>query len=206
MDIVKVVTALVVGYALGSLNTAIIVGKMYGQEIVKHGSKSAGLTNSLRILGRTAALLVLTGDILKGVAACLFGLWLGVYAQSNGASDCISLLAAGTGAVLGHNWPVYFSFKGGKGALTAAAVMFMVNWQITLVSLAIFVLVVAATRYVSLGTICAVLSFLVVSFTPFFHVTLYFHAFAFLLATVIVLKHSSNIERLCLGRESKLGS
>src|SRR6185369_27933 len=107
-------------------------GKIYGKDIRNHGSKSAGLTNALRVLGKSAAAFVLAGDILKGVIACLIGLQLGVYLHSGEAKDCVSLLAAGAGAVLGHNWPVYFGFKGGKGALTGAAVLFMFDWVMAL--------------------------------------------------------------------------
>lgn len=132
IDGLKILAALGLGYLLGSLNTAVIVGKIYGKDISSHGSKSAGLTNTLRVLGKSAAAFVLAGDILKGIIACLIGLRLGVYVYSGEASDCVSLLAAGAGAVLGHNWPVYFGFKGGKGALTAVTVLFMLDWVMAL--------------------------------------------------------------------------
>src|SRR6476620_5381070 len=178
IDILKTLAALCLGYLLGSVNTAVIVGKIYGKDIGSHGSKSAGLTNTLRVLGKSAAVLVLVGDILKGIAACLIGLQIGVYVHSGEATDCVSLLAAGAGAVMGHNWPVYFGFKGGKGALTAAAVMFMFNWLMALISLVVFVAVIAVSRYVSLGTISAAVFFVAISFLPFFGNTLYFNAFA----------------------------
>jgi acyl phosphate:glycerol-3-phosphate acyltransferase len=203
-DILKIVAALVVGYLLGSLNTSVIVGMIYGKDIRNYGSKSAGLTNTLRVLGKAAALFVLAGDVLKGIVACLIGLRIGVYVQSGQAVDCISLLAAGAGAVLGHNWPVYFGFKGGKGALTAAAVMFMFNWLMALISLGVFVAVIAVSRYVSLGTISAAVFFVAISFIPFFGNTLYFNVFATLTALVIIFKHKANIERLLSGTESKL--
>lgn len=79
IDILKLFVALVLGYLIGSLNTAVIVGKIYGKDIRNHGSKSAGLTNTLRVLGKSAAIFVLVGDILKGVIACLIGLLLPVY-------------------------------------------------------------------------------------------------------------------------------
>jgi glycerol-3-phosphate acyltransferase PlsY len=200
----KIIAALVVGYLLGSLNTSVIVGMVCGKDIRNYGSKSAGLTNTLRVLGKTAALFVLVGDVLKGIAACLVGLWLGVYVHSGQAIDCVTLLAAGAGAVLGHNWPVYFGFKGGKGALTAAAVMFMFNWLMALVSLVVFVTVIAVSRYVSLGTISAAVFFVAISFIPLFGNTLYFNAFATLMALVIIFKHKANIERLMSGTENKL--
>jgi acyl phosphate:glycerol-3-phosphate acyltransferase len=204
IDILKIFAALALGYLLGSLNTAVIVGKIYGKDISSHGSKSAGLTNTLRVLGKSAAVFVLAGDILKGIVACLIGLRLGVYVYSGEAVDCVSLLAAGAGAVMGHNWPLYFGFKGGKGALTAAAVMFMLNWVMALISLGFFVMIVASTRYVSLGTISAAMFFVAISFIPVFGSTFYFHIFAGLMALMIIFKHRENIQRLLSGTENKL--
>lgn len=204
IDILKIIAALALGYLLGSLNTAVIVGKVYGKDIISHGSKSAGLTNTLRVLGKPAAVFVLAGDILKGVIACLIGLHLGVYVYSGEATDCVSLLAAGAGAVVGHNWPVYFGFKGGKGALTAATVLFMFDWVMALICLGLFVIIVALTRYVSLGTICATILFVAISFVPVFGNTFYFYIFACLMAGMIIFKHRKNIQRLLSGTENKL--
>ena len=204
LDVLKIVAALAAGYLLGSLNTAVIVGKLYGKDIRSHGSKSAGLTNALRVLGKSAAVLVLAGDILKGVLACLIGLRLGVYVHSGEAIDSASLLAAGAGAVIGHNWPVYFGFKGGKGALTGVAVLFMLDWRMALICLGLFVTIVAVTRYVSLGTLCAALLFVGLSFAPAFGHTFYFHLFGLLMAFTIMFKHRTNIHRLLSGTENKL--
>ncbi|SMF51235.1 acyl-phosphate glycerol-3-phosphate acyltransferase [Tistlia consotensis] len=204
IDILKILAALASGYLLGSLNTAVIVGRLYGRDITSHGSGNAGLTNALRVLGKPAAALVLAGDIAKGVIACLIGLRLGVHVQSGDAGDCASLLAAGAGAVLGHNWPVYFQFKGGKGALTAVTVLFMLNWVMALICLGFFVIVVASTRYVSLGTLCATVLFAAISFVPAFGNALYFHVFALLMVLIIVFKHRANIGRLLSGTENKL--
>jgi glycerol-3-phosphate acyltransferase PlsY len=204
VDLLKVLAALASGYLLGSLNTAVIVGKIYGKDIRNHGSRSAGLTNTLRVLGKSAAAFVLVGDILKGIVACLVGLHLAVYAGSGDARDCVSLLAAGAGAVIGHNWPVYFGFKGGKGALTAAAVLFMFDWGMALACLGVFVAIVASTRYVSLGTMSAALVFVVLSFIPLFGHTLYFNVFACLMAAIVIFKHRENVQRLLSGTENKL--
>jgi glycerol-3-phosphate acyltransferase PlsY len=203
-DIAKIFAALALGYLLGSLNTAVIVGKIYGKDIRTQGSKNAGLTNTLRILGKPAAVFVLAGDISKGIIACFIGLHLGVYASSGQTKDCVSLLAAGAGAIMGHNWPVYFGFKGGKGALTAATVLFMLDWVMALICLGFFVTIVALTRYVSLGTICATMSFVTISFIPAFGHTFYFDIFACLMAFVVIFKHKENIQRLLSGTENKL--
>lgn len=204
IDVLKIFAALALGYLFGSFNTAVIVGKIYGKDIGLHGSKNAGLTNTLRVLGKSAAVSVLVGDILKGIIACFIGLHLGVYVHSGGATDCVSLLAAGAGAVIGHNWPVYFGFKGGKGALTGAAVLFMLDWVMALICLGLFVTVVASTRYVSLGTICAAMLFIAISFTPVFEHGFYFHVFACLMGIVIIFKHRENMQRLLSGTENKL--
>ncbi|MGD9882105.1 MAG: glycerol-3-phosphate 1-O-acyltransferase PlsY [Reyranella sp.] len=204
IDVLKIVAALASGYLLGSLNTAVIVGKLYGKDIGSHGSRNAGLTNTLRVLGKSAAALVLAGDVLKGIAACLLGLSLGVYAYSGGAVDCLSLLAAGAGAVIGHNWPAYFGFRGGKGALTGATVLFMLDWVMALVCLGSFLIIVTVTRYVSLGTICATMLFAAISFLPVWGHTFYFNIFAVLMAVVVILKHRENVQRLLSGTENKL--
>lgn len=194
----------VIGYLLGSINTTILVGRLYGKDVTQLGSKSAGLTNGLRVLGKAAATLVLVGDVSKEVLACLTGMYFGGDQPSLAGSETLSLYAAGAAVVIGHNWPIHFGFKGGKGALTAAAVMFTVNWQLAAISLGLFVLIIAATRYVSLGTICASIFFSILSFMPFFGMSLYFKLFALLLAAIIVLKHSANIQRLLSGTENKL--
>lgn len=202
-DAVSAGISLLIGYLLGSLNTAIIVGKLYGRDIRVEGSRSAGLTNTIRILGRNAGLLVLAGDILKGVAACVIGLQFQIEFVSNGASDNIGMLAAGAGAVLGHNWPLYFGFRGGKGALTAAAVMLIIDWPMTSVCLVAFLVIVTLTRYVSLATILSSLCFVTLSFLPSFGHTIYFNSFAMVLAIIVIVKHKSNIIRLWRGTENK---
>ncbi|MCI1591223.1 glycerol-3-phosphate 1-O-acyltransferase PlsY [Heyndrickxia oleronia] len=204
IDILKLFAAVILGYLLGSLNTAVIVGKIYGKDIRSHGSKSAGLTNTLRVLGKSAAVFVLVGDILKGIIACFIGLFLEVYVYSGEVKDCVSLLAAGAGAVIGHNWPVYFKFKGGKGALTAVAVLFMVDWVMALLCLGFFVIIVALSRYVSLGSICATMLVAAISFIPFLGYTLYFNIFICLIAFMVIFRHMKNIQRLLSGTENKL--
>ncbi|UOQ94802.1 glycerol-3-phosphate 1-O-acyltransferase PlsY [Halobacillus shinanisalinarum] len=204
IDILVPIAALAMGYLLGSLNTAVIVGKIYGKDIRSHGSQSAGLTNTLRVLGKSAATFVLVGDIIKGVIACYIGLFLDVNFYSGEAKDSLCLLTAGAGAVIGHNWPVYFRFEGGKGALTAVSVVFMADWFIALLGLGFFVIIVVLTRYVSLGTVCATLGIVAISFIPVFGHSVYFNIFAFLMAIMVIFRHRKNIQRILSGTENKL--
>lgn len=184
----------IIGYLLGSINSSLIVGKFYGVDVRQHGSGNAGATNTLRTLGKSAAILVLVGDIAKGVVSYLIGLYI---AGDTGA------LVGGAACILGHNWPLYFKFKGGKGALTSMAVVFMMDWKIALMILASFVLVVAITRYVSLGSILAAGLFPVVSLILQKNIT--FIVFALFIAVLIIVRHRSNIKRLINGTESKFG-
>ena len=198
------IVALALGYLLGSLNTAMIVGKIYGKDIRSHGSQSAGLTNTLRVLGKKAAVFVLVGDILKGIIACYIGVFLDLTFLSGEGKESLCLLTAGAGAVIGHNWPVYFRFRGGKGALTAVSVLFIADWFIALLGLVLFVTIIVLTRYVSLGTICATLGIVVISFIPVFGHSIYFNLFALLMAVMVIFRHRKNIHRLLSGTENKL--
>ena len=198
------IVALILGYLVGSLNTAVIVGKIYGKDIRSHGSQSAGLTNTLRVLGKKAAVFVLVGDILKGIIACYIGVFLDLTFLSGEGKESLCLLTAGAGAVIGHNWPVYFRFRGGKGALTAVSVLFIADWFIALLGLVLFVTIIVLTRYVSLGTICATLGIVVISFIPVFGHSIYFNLFAMLMAVIVIFRHRKNIQRLLSGTENKL--
>ncbi len=203
--IIKLVAVAVIGYLLGSLNTSIIVGKLYGTDIRKHGSGNAGMTNTLRTLGKAAALMVIAGDILKGVLSYLIG-QLFVSTVPGAASldlSGIGGMAAGIAAIAGHNWPVYFGFRGGKGILTSFAVVMMMDWRLGLILLGIFAVIVAVTRYVSLGSIIASAAFpagaAIKGNGPVFII------FSAVLAILAVARHNANIKRLISGSEAKLG-
>ncbi len=191
----RYVLAGLVGYLLGSINSALIVGKLSGVDIRNHGSKNAGMTNTLRVLGKKKALYVLLGDILKGVVACMFGLII-----SNGVHTTV--LVAGLLCITGHNWPIYFGFRGGKGALTSITVLFFSDYRIALILIALFLAIVALTRYVSLGSMVAavLLPILGLIFQNGFE----FLLFALILTLMLVYRHRTNIVRLLKGEESKL--
>lgn len=201
--ILKVALVAVVGYLLGSANSSLIVGRFYGVDIRQHGSGNAGMTNTLRNLGKTAAMLVTTGDLLKGVIACLIGLYIIGNIPDVGK---LGVMVGGAAAILGHNWPVYFGFRGGKGILTSLSVVLMMDWRIGLILLGVFIIVVAVTRYVSLGSILGSALFPVVAAIPVFGKNMVFIIFAALIGVLAIIRHRTNIGRIFSGTESKLGS
>jgi acyl-phosphate glycerol 3-phosphate acyltransferase len=204
--ILKILLVLVIGYLLGSINTSIIVGRLYGIDIRKHGSGNAGTTNTLRTLGKTAALLVLIGDILKGVLSFIIGNLIINTIPSSIAWNIAGIggMVGGIAAIAGHNWPVYFGFKGGKGVLTSFSVVMMMDWKLGLILLGIFVIIVAITKYVSLGSIIACVAFPIGAAIKGNSVV--FIVFAAILSVLAISRHKANIKRLLSGTESKLGA
>ncbi len=191
------IIALVIGYLLGSINSAVLISKVfYKTDIRKMGSGNAGTTNVLRSLGKKAAAFTFLGDFLKGILASLIGMLL--YKE-------MGLVLAGGAAVVGHNWPVYFGFKGGKGVLTSFSVLLFASPLAALIALAWFIIIVAITRYVSLGSITSAIVVVIATYfthhgfnTPTFYLTVF-------VAILVVFRHHSNIKRLIQGNESKLG-
>lgn len=201
MNIFLLILCAAIGYALGSVNSSVIVGRLHGKDIRELGSGNAGLTNTLRVLGKKAAVMVLAGDIIKGVLAILAGLLLKGWA-TEGTISGLFAVTAGTFAVVGHNWPVYFNFKGGKGILTTATVIFMLDWRIGLLVLALFIIVVAISRFVSLGSITGSLAVPLAAWL--FGHDIYFILFMIFLAILAIFRHKANIKRLIEGNENKL--
>lgn len=191
---VRLLLSAVIGYLLGSLNNSIIVGKFYGIDIRSHGSGNAGTTNALRTLGKKAAILVLIGDIAKGIIAYLAGYFI--------CGTHLGGMVGGTAAILGHVWPVYFGFRGGKGVLTSLAVLLLIDWRIALGLLCVFVFIVLLTRYVSLGSIIAAALFPIAA--VIFSRGIDIIIFSGIIAVLIIAKHHANIKRLIEGTESKL--
>lgn len=194
------VLSAVIGYLLGSVNTSLVVGKLiYNTDVRQYGSGNAGATNTLRTLGKTAALLVVIGDSLKGILACLMGRWL---AGETSAGVYAGEYLAGIMAVIGHNWPLYFGLRGGKGVMTAFAVALMLSPMAALICLLLFIVTVAITRYVSLGSMIGGAAFPAVAWltggNPYLVLT------GVLLAVLIIFRHASNIKRLVDGNEKKL--
>ena len=194
-----VLTALI-SYLLGSFNFALILSqKMYGEDIRDHGSKNAGTTNMMRTYGKKAALYTILGDVGKGVVAVVVGSFLMGGAFAGG-------YFAGLLCVIGHVFPVFYGFKGGKGVATAAAVILVVDPLVCLVVLGVFILAVALTRYVSLGSCLSAALF---PFLTYYHMMGRLPGWgtafvcAFLMAVLVICKHHTNLKRLANGSESK---
>ncbi len=191
----KILLCLVLGYLIGSLNFAIIYSKLRGDDIRNHGSGNAGATNVLRTYGKLPAAIVFLLDISKGVIAIL--LVRSVFSET--ILDC----AAALGAVLGHNFPVYYKFAGGKGVATSFAVLATLHYPTAIVGFLTFVIVVIITKYVSLSSILASVTAVIASFVFFkLHE---FSIFCLIIGTLCIFRHRSNIKRLIAGNENKLG-
>ncbi|MNO93214.1 Glycerol-3-phosphate acyltransferase [compost metagenome] len=192
------VIAFIMCYLLGSVSFSVVLAKaLKGIDIRQHGSGNAGATNTLRVLGKGPAILVLALDVLKGIAAVWIGRWLG------GDSEWVAALC-GLAAIIGHNWPVYFRFRGGKGIATTIGVMATLIFFPALYAGIIAILSIVFTRYVSLGSLIFVfLTPIFFVFTndigPYFWASLIICIFAF-------WRHRTNIVKLAQGKENKLGS
>jgi len=200
MDYLIYAAIAVAGYLFGSISFAIVIGKLfYNTDVRQHGSKSAGATNVLRNLGKKAAILVTIGDVSKGIIAYLIGGWIGSFT----ANPQLAAVIGGFGAILGHNYPVYFKFKGGKGVLTSLALAFMLDWRASVIALVVFAIVVLTTRYVSLGSLIATFTdvMLIYFFNPNDPIS---YITGFLACILIFIKHKANIKRLITKTESKI--
>ncbi len=191
----KFILCVIFGYLFGSLNFAIIYSKLKGDDIRNHGSGNAGATNVLRTYGKGAAAIVFVLDILKGVIAVMI---TRIFFDDM-LYDCASAL----GAVLGHNFPIYYGFKGGKGVATSLAVLLVLHYPTALIALVTFLIVVVTTKYVSLSSILAALAAVLGAFI-FFKADV-FSIFCLILGILCIYRHRSNIKRLIDGTENKLG-
>jgi len=185
-------------YFLGSLNGAIIISRfVYHKDIRRCGSKNAGLTNMLRTFGIPGAVMVFAVDVVKSLLAIAVGALLGIVdAKETG------MLFAGFCLMMGHIYPMYYHFKGGKGALCGFVLFLMVDWRAGLCCLLAFLLIVALTRYVSLGSMASMI--LSPLFLMAFGHTGLNCVLALLCGLLVVFEHAENILRLIGGTERKL--
>ncbi|MBS7297574.1 MAG: glycerol-3-phosphate 1-O-acyltransferase PlsY [Eubacteriales bacterium] len=208
----------IAAYLIGSVNPSIILSKaLAGEDIRSYGSGNAGATNMLRTYGKKMAIATLLLDILKGVIAVLAAhlvddLLLCYIPTTNEFSKHIvgSLpYIAGLFVALGHNFPVFFGFKGGKGVATGLGVLLTLNWQVGLICLVVAVSIMAISRYVSLGSIigAGLFPILLLAFSlESGEIDIFSIILAIALAVLIIARHHSNIGRLMRGEENKLFS
>ena len=201
----KYLLVVIVAYLLGSISFSVIISKkLAGFDVREKGSGNAGSTNVLRTVGKKGAILTLICDCLKGVIAVLIAYIVSKTAQHTDGAVLVQI--AGLAVVLGHTFPIFFNFKGGKGVATSLGVLLIINWQIGLICLVFALLLMALTRFVSLGSVSAAILFPVL--TIFIH-THYivdgsYIIFALLLGAFVVFNHRANVKRLLEGKENKL--
>ncbi len=197
MNILVFTVAILIGYLIGSINPAIIYSRAKGTDIRSVGSKNAGATNTLRNFGKKAALTVTICDLLKCIVAVALA---ACFASIMGEEVLLAKLFAATGCIIGHNFPVYFGFKGGKGVLVSVAALFMSDWRVGLSALGVFIVVFVIWRYVSLGSVSGAVAAITAAFLTKNIPVIIFTVFAALLT---IYRHKTNIVRLVNGTEAK---
>lgn len=201
-EILLSVVISVIAYLLGCFSTGITLSRAKGVDIRTKGSKNTGASNVLRVLGLKSGVITFLGDFFKAAIACLIGRWLlpgTVFGVEN-----FGTMLAGLFAIIGHNWPVFYGFKGGKGVACSAAVVFIVHPLWGILAILIAVTVIAITRFISLGSMLLLGSYMVFMcianwgkwFTCLFTVVLF---------ALCVWRHRANIQRLLNGTENKIG-
>lgn len=189
--------SLALGYLLGCFQTSYILAKFFKHiDIREHGSGNAGSTNALRVMGPKFGLMTFFGDLLKSVMAVLVA-WLVFDSQMAG-------LYAGLGVVIGHNWPVFLKFKGGKGIASTLGLILAYDWKIGLVIWAVTTIVIFTTKYVSVGSLLLVTMF-PISLLLFYQGNWQAFMVSGILMTMAYYRHRANIGRLLSGTENKIG-
>ena len=201
---------LIIGYFIGNIETGYIFGKLNKMDIRNYGSGNAGATNTLRVLGPKAGLIVFLGDFCKSLIPCLVVRFI---FRDNVSLSYVYMLYIGLGVVLGHNFPFYLGFKGGKGVASTAGIIMALDIRIVAVCLAIFIVIVAVTRYVSLASIVVMIIFigmshmLVKTSYGFTDGTspMEFRLLVVVIGLLSIFMHRANIKRLLSGTENKIG-
>jgi len=204
MSIVKLLLTLILSYLLGSIATAVWVGKIFHKvDVREHGSGNAGATNVIRVLGWKTGVPVLLLDVFKGWTAAMLPVFF------NLAGDGTALItnyqiAAGLAVVIGHIYPVFAGFRGGKGVATIAGVLLAIHPLLTISCLGIFLCVLLISGYVSLSSISAGIAFPIFLFLFFDTPSVFFKIFSVVVAIALIFTHRKNISRLLRGEELKL--
>lgn len=204
------VLTVILAYLLGSINFAVIFSKIFMKKDVREmGSGNAGTTNIMRTGGFKLGAITFLGDVLKGFVACFIGKLVFANVLKNGETWAVyGAFLCGLACMLGHVFPIYFQFKGGKGIATSVGIFAVCCWPAIVIGLLVFALGVLFTRIVSVSSIAAAIT--VVSFTMIFHYinapALFWPqaALAIAMGVLVIAKHSENIKRLINGTEKKL--
>lgn len=197
MNTLPYIVIAVIAYLLGSISFGMVISKAAGGPNLREvGSKNTGATNVLRVMGVKVGLLVFVLDILKALVACIIGrVWMGL----NGA------MLAGLAVVIGHNWPCFFQFRGGKGVASTLAVMLMTFPIPAVICYVVAIALIAATKYVSLGSITLAALFAVLVIITNWGEWLVI-GWVLVIAGLLIVRHHANITRLIHGTENKLGA
>ena len=195
----------IIAYAIGSINFSVIFSRKFaGFDVIEKGSGNAGTTNMLRSVGKKAAAVTLICDILKGIVSILIALAIGYFVKDVDKSILVQI--AGFFAVLGHTFPIFFEFRGGKGVATALGVILLVDWQIGLICLAFGLVLIILTRMVSLGSIMTAVLFPIL--TIFIHNNYLaegnYIVFGILFGVLVVFNHRANLKRIMEGTENRI--
>ena len=200
----------IIAYCIGSVNFSVIFSKKFaGFDVREKGSGNAGTTNMLRTVGKKAAAITFICDILKGVVSIGIAILLGNIPDVNKE---LLVQIAGVAVVLGHTFPVFFGFKGGKGVATSLGVLLLSNWQIGLICLVFGVVLIILTRMVSVGSCSAAVLFPVLTLFINDHYTILtegksgnvYFIYSVILAVIVLFNHRSNIKRILNGTENKI--
>ena len=198
----------VIAYLIGSINFSVILSKkMAGFDVREKGSGNAGSTNVLRAVGLKAAIITLICDILKGIVAILIATLVGNIVRD--VDKALLVQIAGILVIIGHTFPVFFEFRGGKGVATSLGVLLITNWKIGLICLVFGVVIIAITRMVSVGSIGAAILFpiLTLFITENYIVQavgLKYLIYSFIIAMIVIFNHRENLKRILDGTENRI--
>jgi len=204
MNILLITVSIIGAYLLGSIPTAVWVGKLFHAiDVREHGSGNAGATNTIRVLGWKTGIPVLLIDMAKGWTAAMLPVFLRV-AEPHSAALVNFQILTGLIAILGHVFPLFAGFRGGKGVATVAGAMLAIHPFLTLACFGVFLIVLVTTGIVSISSMTMGLAFPVLLFTLFDTPSLVFKIFSVFIAFALIITHRKNIERLIKGEEKKL--
>ena len=195
----------VIAYLIGSISSSVIISKkMAGFDVREKGSGNAGSTNVLRSVGKKAALITLICDIFKGIVAIAMAVLIGVIFKD--ANSAYLVQVAAVLVIIGHTYPIFFGFKGGKGVATSLGILLLLNWKVGLICLVFALILMILTRMVSLGSISAAVLFpiLAIPFKDGFLIEGDYLIFAIIMALIVIFNHRTNIKRLIAGTENKI--